>query len=206
MDSVHPEVASHGRRVSALSVTLATQYGLPAAMVETIRVGAALHDIGKILIPGRLLTKPGRLTDREWGELQNHPALGIELLERLDFSDEVTEIVLCHHERPDGLGYPEGLEIGEISWPVRIVSVMDAFDALTSPRAYRQALPVEAARSLIAREAGSRYCAWAVSGLLSLPVRLLEPLHSELAPPYVPDGCPTLAASWATEAWTATSF
>jgi putative nucleotidyltransferase with HDIG domain len=203
LETVRPTVAAHSRRVATYAVRLAMQYGLPPALIETIRVGSLLHDVGKILIPSRLLTKPGRLNDREWVQLQDHPALGVELIERLGFDDAVAEIVLYHHERADGLGYPDGLTGDSIRWPVRIVSVMDAFDALTSPRAYRQALSVGGARSLIAREAGSRYCPWVVSGLLSLPARLLQPSRVDLVPPYVPDGCPNRAATWATETWTA---
>jgi len=203
LDTVRPHVAGHCRRVATYSVRLAMQYGLPPKLIETIRIGALLHDVGKMLIRSRLLSKPGRLSDREWTQLQDHPVLGVGLIERLGFDDTVAEIVRSHHERADGYGYPDGLESGAISWPVRIVSVMDAFDAITSPRAYRQSLSVEGARSLIAREAGTRYCPWVVSGLLSLPPRLLEPSKVDLVPPYVPDGCPNRAASWATETWSA---
>jgi len=205
LETARPSVASHSRRVATYSVRLAMQYGLPPKLIDTVRIGALLHDVGKILVPSRLLTKPGRLSDREWSQLQHHPVLGLELIERLGFDDTVAEIVLYHHERADGLGYPDGLTTDAITWPVRIVNVMDAFDALTSPRAYRQALSVEGARSLIAREAGSRYCPWVVSGLLSLPSRLLEPCKADLVPPYVPDGYPNRAATWATESWTTAS-
>ena len=203
LEAINPAVALHCRRVSAFSVRLAMQYGLPAEMIETIRVGALLHDAGKLLIPPRLLTKPGRLTKREWNQLRSHPELGSELVKRLGFTDDVAEIVLYHHEHPDGTGYPDGLTGGTIRWAVRIVSIMDAFDALTSPRAYRQALSFDAARSLLAREAGTKFCPWVVAGLLSLPRPLLEPGRGGLLPPYVPDGCPNQAASEATEAWSA---
>ncbi len=196
-------VADHARRVSAYAVLLATQYGLAADVVESIRVGALLHDVGKLLVPVRILTKPGRLNEREWVELRAHPDKGVDLLERVDLDDLVREIVLHHHERHDGKGYPDGLAGKEIPWPVRIVSVMDSFDALTSPRQYRAALSVEGARALISREAGARFCPWVVGGFLSLPPDLLAPgstdAHSDY---YFPDGLPEAASIFATRTWT----
>jgi putative nucleotidyltransferase with HDIG domain len=196
-----PLVAAHSRRVATYSVRLATQYGLSNEMVDTIRTGALLHDVGKFLVPSRILTKPGRLRDREWLELRSHPDLGMELVERAGFSEEVCEIILHHHERHDGRGYPDQLKGEALGWAVRIVSVLDGFDALTSSREYRTALSVDAARALIAREAGTRFCPWVVSGLLSLPEHLLVPSSIAGSEVYVPDGLPHTSAMSATERW-----
>jgi putative nucleotidyltransferase with HDIG domain len=196
-----PHVAAHSRRVASYAVRLASQYGLSNEMVETIRTGALLHDVGKFLVPSRILSKPGRLRDREWLELRSHPDLGMELVERAGFSEEVCEIILHHHERPDGRGYPDQVKADALGWSVRIVSVMDGFDALTSPREYRTALSVDGARALIAREAGTRFCPWVVSGLLSVPEHLLVPSAVEGGEAYVPDGLPRAAAMEATEHW-----
>ena len=202
MEARCPAVASHCRRVSLYAVRLATQYGLSPQTVETIRVGALLHDLGKLEVPERILNKPGRLTEREWDRLRNHPEAGLALVQRLGFDEAVAEIVLYHHERIDGSGYPDSLAGEAIPWTVRIVSVMDAFDALTSPRAYRPALSLEAARALLAREAGSRYCPWVVSGVLSLPRIMLQNVDTDRQATYHPDSCPGMAAlSLATEAW-----
>ncbi|HSK08837.1 MAG TPA: HD domain-containing phosphohydrolase [Vicinamibacterales bacterium] len=202
MEARCPAVAGHCRRVSLYSVRLATQYGLAQETVEAIRVGALLHDLGKLEVPLRLLEKPGRLTEREWARLRRHPESGLALVDRLGFDASVAEIVLFHHERFDGSGYPDSLAGSSIPWPVRIVSVMDAFDALTSPRAYREALSIDAARSLLAREAGSRYCPWVVSGLLSLPGPMLRAVTTTPAAGCCPDGCPSPAALLqATQAW-----
>ena len=138
MQSRRPPVAAHCRRVSAYGVQLATQYGLPEATVDTIRVGGLLHDLGKAMVPAQILSKPGRLTEGEWRALQAHPEDGFEMVEPLGFDARLLEIILYHHERIDGSGYPDGLDGASIPWTVRIVSVMDAFDALTSPRAYRE--------------------------------------------------------------------
>jgi len=203
MEARYPAVAAHCRRVSLYAVRLATQYGLPASTIETIRVGSLLHDLGKLEVPERILEKPGRLTEREWARLRHHPESGLALVQRLGFDEAVAEIVLYHHERIDGSGYPDSLAGEAIPWAVRIVSVMDAFDALTSPRAYRAALSLEAARALLAREAGTRYCPWVVSGLLSLPRIMLQHVEPDHREAYLPDSCPGMAAlSLATQAWT----
>jgi HD-GYP domain-containing protein (c-di-GMP phosphodiesterase class II) len=200
-------VAAHARRVSAYSVRLATQYGLPPDVIESIRIGALLHDAGKLLVPVSILRKPGRLTEREWVELRAHPDKGIELVERIALDHCSRDIVLHHHERYDGKGYPDGLRGAEISWAARIVSVMDALDALTSPREYRARLSVEAACALICREAGKRFCPWVVSGLLSLPASALEADAAESRRPfYLPDGLPQPSAVHATRVWTCTPY
>ena len=196
-----PSVGAHGRRVSGYAVRLAAQYGLSAPAIETIRVGALLHDIGKIQVPPHILDKPGRLTEREWVRLRTHPEIGCDLVERMGFDEAVCEIVLYHHERYDGSGYPYRLPGSAISWAVRLVSVADAFDAMTSERAYRAAVSIDVARTVLAREAGSMYCPWVVTGLLSLPRELLQPQAADIAPSFLPDGCPAPAASAATRAW-----
>jgi putative nucleotidyltransferase with HDIG domain len=180
LEAKRPGVASHCRRVAAYSVLLGLHYGLPEEMVETIRVGAMLHDIGKLAVPVHILSKAGRLTEREWQTLQSHPEQGYEMAERLGFETGVLDIILFHHERNDASGYPDGLDADTIPWTVRIVSVTDAYDALTSPRAYRAALSSDAARALLAREAADRYCPWVVSGLLSIPRSMLDAVaHGE---------------------------
>ncbi len=197
-------VADHARRVSAYAVRLATLYGLAPDIVESIRLGALLHDVGKLLVPVQILTKPSRLNEHEWIEMRAHPDKGVELLERVRLDDRARDIVLHHHERHDGKGYPDELKGKDIGWPVRIVSVVDSFDALTSPREYRAALSIDAARALISREAGTRFCPWVVSGFLSLPARLLEPGSAAAnADCYLPDGLPEMSTIHFTRAWAA---
>jgi putative nucleotidyltransferase with HDIG domain len=201
VETLCPAVSAHGRRVSTYAVRLAVQYGLSATAIETIRIGALLHDIGKIQIPHHILSKPGRLTEREWVKLRTHAEIGCDLVERMGFGEGVCEIVLHHHERCDGSGYPYRLSGSAIAWAVRVVTVADAFDALTSDRTYRTAISIDAARSAIAREAGSRYCPWVVSGLLSLPPAVLEPPTTDPGRSFLPDGRPATDASAATRAW-----
>lgn len=207
LEAKRPSVASHCRRVAGYGVQLATHYGLPEAMIETIRVGSLLHDIGKMLIPAQILSKPGRLTEEQWHALQAHPEHGFDLAERLGFDAEILDIILYHHERNDCSGYPDGLEGQAIPWTVRIVSVMDAFDALTSPRTYRDALSIDGARTLLAREASDRYCPWVVSGLLSIPKTMLEAVAQGVPACYRPDARPSEAVlRTATTSWTAARF
>lgn len=176
-----PDVAAHCRRVAAYSLRLAVQLGLSSGVIETIRAGALLHDVGKLVTPGRVLRKAGRPNAREWRDLRAHPEHGMEICHRSGFDDDVAAIVLYHHERLDGQGYPDRLTHPAIPFTARLVSVMDAFDALTSPRSYRESLTVEAARTLIARGAGARHCPWVVSAFLAMPREMLTPGRDEAA-------------------------
>ncbi len=190
LDAKRPTVAAHCRRVAAYGVQLAHAYGVSDQTIDAIRVGGLLHDIGKLMVPASILSKPGRLTEQEWRTLQSHPEHGFDLARRLGFDETVTDIVLYHHERLDSSGYPDGLTGDAIPWPVRIISVMDAFDALTSPRTYRDALSVEAACTVLARESVGQYCPWAVTGLLSIPRQILAAIaHGDTAI-YRPEGNP----------------
>ncbi len=201
LQQARPSVAAHSRRVAVYATRLATQFGVDQHAIETIRLGALLHDVGKMLVPARILSKPARPNEREWQELRIHPELGMEIAHRAGFDEEVCGVVLCHHERWDGAGYPDGSAQGAVHWTVRIVSVMDMFDAITSPRCYRETLSVDAARILIARESGRRFCPWVVSGLLSLPAALLEPPVLDTSEIYAPEGIGHHAACRATEPW-----
>lgn len=175
LDRHRPDVAAHSRRVATYAVRLAAQYGLDADTMETIRVGALLHDVGKLLVPARILAKPSRPNAREWEQLRIHPMLGMDIAHRAGFDDEVCAIVLYHHERFDGAGYPDGLGGTSIPFTARLVGAIDAFDAVTSQRDYRERLSVESARQMIARDAGTKFCPWIVSGLLALPPAMLMP-------------------------------
>ncbi len=207
MEARRPLVAAHCRRVAAYGVRLATHYGLSESAIETIRVGGLLHDIGKVMVPSQILSKPGRLTEAQWRELQAHPEHGFDMVEPLGFDSDVLDIILYHHERADRSGYPDGLDGDSIPWTVRIISVMDAFDALTSPRTYRRALSIDAARTLLAREAADRYCPWIVNGLLSIPKPLLEAVGQGAPDSDRPDARPSEAVlRTATTSWVAAHF
>jgi len=127
---------SHSVRVSRLSVKLAQILGLSHSSILQLQLGALLHDIGKLAVPGRLIMKKGLLTKSERNVIETHPESGAKLLGAMQKYDEASSIVLQHHEHIDGSGYPQGISGSSISLFARIVSVADVFDAITSPRAY----------------------------------------------------------------------
>jgi putative nucleotidyltransferase with HDIG domain len=149
LDARDPYTAGHSERVSAVSVAVGRQMQLPDEELEILRLGALLHDIGKIGISDAVLRKPGPLTPEEFELIQEHPSVGARILRSVHFLAPHIPIVEFHHERPDGQGYPHRLRGDEIPLFARIVHVADAFDAMTSARAYRPARgAVEALREL----------------------------------------------------------
>jgi putative nucleotidyltransferase with HDIG domain len=203
LEAWRPPVAAHSRRVAIYAGRLASQLGVSRGALETIRQGALLHDAGKMVVSSRILSKPSRPTTREWQELKIHPEMGMEIAHGAGFDDDVCGIVLYHHERWDGHGYPDGASEAAIPWTARVVSVLDAFDAITSSRDYRERLSIDAARTMIAREAGTRFCPWVVSGLMALPAALLEPPVIDPEDVYLPDGIGHHATVSASEPWRA---
>jgi HD-GYP domain-containing protein (c-di-GMP phosphodiesterase class II) len=156
IDKMDRYTAGHSERVAAYAQLLAIKLGLPAAQVEIVRQSAMMHDIGKI---GCVLNlnKPGILTEREYEMFKRHPGYGRDILQPIDFLHPLIPGVHCHHERWDGNGYPAGLRRDEIPLLARIISVADVYDAMTSDRAYRKALPHAAAVTEISRCSGSQF-------------------------------------------------
>jgi putative nucleotidyltransferase with HDIG domain len=166
LDARDPYTAGHSERVSVLSVTVGRQMGLPPEDIEVLRLGALLHDIGKIGISDHVLRKPDALTDEEYELIKEHPTLGARILRTAPFLTQHLPIVELHHERPDGRGYPYGLTGDEIPLLARIVHVADAFDAMTSARAYRPALDSGYATRELWRCAGTQFDAEVVQALV----------------------------------------
>ena len=157
LDARDPYTAGHSDRVSSLSVLIARHMGLPDAEVDVIRLGALLHDVGKIGVPDQILRKPGSLTPAEFEQIKRHPTLGAHILRQVPFLAPHLPIVELHHERPDGQGYPFGLRADEIPTDARIVHVADAFDAITSARAYRPARPASLALAELRQHVGTQF-------------------------------------------------
>jgi len=152
-DSTH----SHVRRVAHYAEAIARELDLPRDQRDALRAAALLHDVGKLAVPEHILTKPGRLTEEEFEKMKIHTLVGAEILEQAQLPYPAASIVRSHHERWDGRGYPEGLRGEEIPIGARILSVVDSFDALSSDRQYRRAIPPEQAIQVIQRDAGTRY-------------------------------------------------
>ena len=184
LDARDPYTAGHSQRVADLSVSIAHEMGLPAHDVDTLRLGAMLHDIGKIGISDAILRKPGKLTAEEFEQIKQHPTLGARILKPLQFLSAHIEIVELHHERPDGRGYPYKLRGDAIPLFARIVHVADAFDAMTSARAYRPGLPVSEAMAELWRHAGSDFDVACVHAIAALP---LDVLTDAMGDPHVWD-------------------
>jgi diguanylate cyclase (GGDEF)-like protein/putative nucleotidyltransferase with HDIG domain len=147
----------HIQRVQFFAVCLAEAAELEASDRDAVRLGALVHDVGKIAIPERILTKPGKLTPAEFQRMKTHVTIGSMILEPVGFACPVVDAVRSHHERWDGFGYPEGLRGEDIPVGGRVIAIADFFDAMTSDRPYRRALPAEEALELLRREAGSQF-------------------------------------------------
>jgi PAS domain S-box-containing protein len=152
-----PYTSGHQLRVARLARALAREMDLSAGQVEGIFMAAAVHDIGKISIPEGILSKPGRLTDLELNIIKNHPQVGFDILKNVEFAWPITDVVLKHHERLDGSGYPQGLSGDEISVEARILSVADVVEAMSSHRPYRPTLGVDKALEEISAYKGVLY-------------------------------------------------
>jgi len=178
LDAREHETKAHSRRVAEYTVYLARGMNLPDEAIETIRRGAMLHDIGKIGISDNILLKPSRLTEREWREMQRHPQIGYWILDAVETLRPAAEIVLSHHERFDGRGYPRGLRGEDIPLGARIFSVVDSFDAITSDRPYQRGKPYETAREEIAMNSGVQFDPLMVSAFLHVPAGVWSAIKS----------------------------
>jgi putative nucleotidyltransferase with HDIG domain len=165
LDARDPYTAGHSERVSVLSVAIGRALNMPPEELEVLRLGALLHDIGKIGVPDHVLRKPGSLTEAEFAAIREHPVLGARILHLVPFLAPHLAIVELHHERPDGRGYPHGLRGDDIPLAARIVHVADAYDAITSARAYRAARPAGDALRELWRCAGTEFHAEIVGAL-----------------------------------------
>jgi hypothetical protein len=163
-----PYTGGHVWRVSQFAKLLATKVGLPEEEVIKISIGAYLHDLGKVGIPDNILRKAEALTDEEYAIIKTHPSIGSRLLGEHPLADLVTSAAQEHHERIDGKGYPNGLRGEQLLLPARIVSIVDAFDAMTSTRPYRKGMPVEDALSRLQAGAGSQFDANLVAHMREL--------------------------------------
>jgi putative nucleotidyltransferase with HDIG domain len=155
----------HSERVTRFSVEIARTMGLPEDDIERIRVGALIHDIGKIAIDSAILNKPALLTEAEYSVMKTHTIRGCELLEHIPQLDDITQGIRYHHEQIDGTGYPYGLKGDEIPMIARVIAVADCFDAMTTVRPYQDSAPVGYALGMLRSAAGTKYDARIVAAL-----------------------------------------
>ena len=172
---------AHPERVARIAVALAIRLGYGGRELDAIELGALLHDIGKAGIPEALLLKPGPLDEDEWRVMRAHPLISDSILAGIEFHPFVREIARSSHERIDGAGYPDGLAAERIPLPARIVAVADAFDALTTDRAYRTGRSTSFALAELGAHAGSQFCPRVVAALVHIhedDPRVLAPTRS----------------------------
>jgi len=184
------ETAGHSRRVCRYSLEIARAIGWSEKQLENLARGAYLHDIGKLGIPDRILLKPGLLSVEERKLMQRHVQIGFDVVKDIAFLSEASEIVLMHHERYDGGGYPRGFQGSEILLGARIFAIADTLDAITSDRPYRRASAFESAREIIRQCSGSQFDPLVVDVFLNVPeetwpaiakdLRQVDALSSEL--------------------------
>jgi diguanylate cyclase (GGDEF)-like protein/putative nucleotidyltransferase with HDIG domain len=157
IDAKDATTHEHLRRVQTYAVEIGMELGLDEEQQNALRAAAVLHDIGKLAVPEHIISKPGRLTLEEFEKMKIHPVVGAEILEQVEFPYPVAPIVLAHHEKWDGTGYPYGLKGEEIPIGARILTAVDCLDALASDRQYRRALPLDEAMALVTQESGKSF-------------------------------------------------
>ena len=180
LDLRDAETEGHSRRVTAYTIALAREMGLDAEQLRVIARGAFLHDIGKIATPDRILLKPGKLDPEEIEIMREHCARGYEMVRKIPFLREASEIVYSHQETFDGSGYPRGLRGEEIPLGARIFAIADTLDAMTSDRPYRKGRSFAEARQEIARCSGSQFDPAIVEVFLGMPEGLWHDLRREV--------------------------
>src|SRR6267154_1010243 len=180
LDLKDAETEGHSKRVTAFTIAIARAMGLSGERIRVIARGAFLHDIGKMAIPDAILRKPGALTEAETEIMREHCFRGYQMLKKIPFLSEASEIVYAHQERYDGTGYPRGLSGQNIPMGARIFSIADTLDAITSDRPYRAAQTIQVAREEIERFSGRQFDPEVVRVFLDMPDTIWEDLRKEI--------------------------
>jgi putative nucleotidyltransferase with HDIG domain len=163
-----PYTAGHQKRVSDLARAIATEMNCSVDLIDSIHMAGIVHDVGKISVPTDILNKPGKLNELEFGIIKMHPQTGYDILKGIDFPWPVAKIVLQHHERLNGSGYPSGISLDEILPEAKILAVADVVEAIMSHRPYRPALGPETAMAEISKNSGILYDDNVVAACLNL--------------------------------------
>jgi putative nucleotidyltransferase with HDIG domain len=167
IDAKDPYTLGHSHRVMKLTLLAGSSLSLPPEEMETLEYAAILHDIGKIFVDARILNKPDALESSDRNIIREHSTIGANLLKKIPFLEKASDLVLYHHERYDGKGYPDGLKGEEIPMGARLIAVADAFDSMTTDRSYRAALDIDCAMSQLKECSGTQFCPIAVEAFIS---------------------------------------
>ena len=182
IDAKDQTTTSHLRRVQAYATGIAEAMGLTESEIQGVRTAALLHDIGKLAVPEHILSKPGPLTPEEFQRIKTHPVVGAEIIANVPFPYPVAPLILCHHERWDGKGYPNGLAGSAIPLGARILAAVDYFDALRSDRPFHRATPIDEAIKVIESESGRALDPQVVDTLMRLLPSLEAAAAAEVEP------------------------
>ncbi len=176
LEARDPYTAGHSRNVSAIALTIANEMKMPKAQIEGLRIAAMIHDVGKIQVPMDILNKPGRLTANEFELIKQHPQTAYDAIKEIPFPWDVPKIVLSHHEKWDGTGYPNGLKGEQIPLEAQILSVADVLDAVCAHRPYRAQLGADKAFQIIEEGRGSSFSPTVVAAALRARERIVKQL------------------------------
>ena len=179
LDAREHETGCHSARVQAYAVSLAKKLGFEGDRLANLACGALLHDIGKIGVSDQILLKTGKLDDKEWSEIKKHPLIGYEIVKGVSFLSGASALIISHHERFDGTGYPSGLKGESVPLEARLFAVIDTYDAMTSDRPYRKALTPDVAKEEIVRCSGSQFDPRIVESFLEIPQSVLDEISRE---------------------------
>lgn len=186
LEAKDPYTEGHSAATMLHAVALAQKMELPAEDIAAVQLAALFHDIGKIGIPEHILSKPGPLDEHEWQEMRDHTRIGSALLEHVPSLERVRPIVMAHHERYDGKGYPLGLKGDEIPRAAQVITVADSFHAMTSTRSYRRAMTRGQAIAELRRNAGTQFNAGAVEAFIEM-LEEERPIHAHAASALAPE-------------------
>ena len=181
LDARDVETREHSSRVVEYTLAIAREMGIAGKKLDAIKYGAMLHDLGKIGVKDAILHKPGSLTPEEWEEMRKHSKIGYEMLKDVKLLKDSLPIILHHHERYDGDGYPSGLSKEDIPIGARIFAITDTLDAMTSSRPYRDALPYEVAYEEIAKNSGVQFDPKVVEVFTSIPLERWKEIRQEVS-------------------------
>jgi len=171
-----PYTAGHQKRVADIAVAIAKEMDIPKDQLECIRVAGKIHDLGKISVPAEILSKPGRLNENEFSIIKTHPTIGYDIIASIEFPWPIAQVILQHHEKIDGSGYPQGLAGADILLEARIICVADVVEAMASHRPYRPALGIEEALNEISNNKGIHYDTHVASALSRINTSEIEKL------------------------------
>jgi len=171
-----PYTAGHQMRVASIAVAIAKEMGIPKDQLEWIHVAGKIHDLGKISVPAEILSKPGKLNENEFAMIKTHPSIGYDIIASIEFPWPIAQVILQHHERINGSGYPQGLSGEDILLEARILCVADVVEAMASHRPYRPALGIEKALNEISENKGVLYDSNVASALSRIDTSEIEKL------------------------------